>query len=127
MKYGVFWDVTPCGSCHPDEGGAKFLRNVGFYKSHTALTSQKTPFFIVTAVKTSNLTRPYVATDSVTITAPKHKCNIIISPSSERSKSGYSDFTKEDAWITVRGLLPYKVFSCLLCPISTSPGHTCEW
>jgi hypothetical protein len=47
MKNGVFWDVTPCGSCkngrfegndscHPDEGGAKFLRNVGFYKSHTA-------------------------------------------------------------------------------------------
>jgi hypothetical protein len=29
---------------------------VGSYKSHTALTSQKTPFFIVTAVKTSNLT-----------------------------------------------------------------------
>jgi hypothetical protein len=34
MKNGVFWDVTPCGSCknrrfggnkrHPDEGGAKF-------------------------------------------------------------------------------------------------------
>jgi hypothetical protein len=23
-------------SCHPDEGGAKFLRNVGPYKSHTA-------------------------------------------------------------------------------------------
>jgi hypothetical protein len=23
-------------SCHPDEGGAKFLRKVGFYKSHTA-------------------------------------------------------------------------------------------
>jgi hypothetical protein len=23
-------------SCHPDEGGAKILRNVGFYKSHTA-------------------------------------------------------------------------------------------
>jgi hypothetical protein len=23
-------------SCHPDEGGAKFLRNVGSYKSHTA-------------------------------------------------------------------------------------------
>jgi hypothetical protein len=21
-------------SCHPDDGGAKFLRNVGFYKSH---------------------------------------------------------------------------------------------
>jgi hypothetical protein len=32
-KNGVFWDVTPCG-----------------------ITSQKTPFFIVTAVKTSNLT-----------------------------------------------------------------------
>jgi hypothetical protein len=23
-------------SCHPDEGSAKFLRNVGSYKSHTA-------------------------------------------------------------------------------------------
>jgi hypothetical protein len=23
-------------SCHPDEGGAKFLRAVGSYKSHTA-------------------------------------------------------------------------------------------
>jgi hypothetical protein len=38
MKNGVFWDVTPwfTDSCHPDEGGAKFLRNVGSYKSHTA-------------------------------------------------------------------------------------------
>jgi hypothetical protein len=26
---------------------------VGFYKSHTGITSQKTPFFIVAAVKTS--------------------------------------------------------------------------
>jgi hypothetical protein len=40
--------------CRDDEGG-KFLRNVGSYKSHTAYTSQKTPFFIVTAVITSNL------------------------------------------------------------------------
>jgi hypothetical protein len=32
-------------------GGAMFLRIVGSYKSHTALTSQKMPFFIVTAVK----------------------------------------------------------------------------
>jgi hypothetical protein len=32
-------------SYHPDEGGAKFLRNVGSYKSHKALTSQKTQFF----------------------------------------------------------------------------------
>jgi hypothetical protein len=23
-------------SCHPDKGGARFLRNVGSYKSHTA-------------------------------------------------------------------------------------------
>jgi hypothetical protein len=56
MKNGVFWDVRPCDSCknrrrnsqrasvdsystdscHPDEGGAKFLRNVDSYKSHTA-------------------------------------------------------------------------------------------
>jgi hypothetical protein len=38
-----------------------FLRNVGSYKSHTALTSHKTTFFIVTAVKTSNLTQSIFA------------------------------------------------------------------
>jgi hypothetical protein len=52
MKNAVFWDVTPCGSVcqlivtayvvpssqirHPDDGGGKFLWNVGSYKSHTA-------------------------------------------------------------------------------------------
>jgi hypothetical protein len=36
--------------------GDTFLRNIGSYKSHRALTSEKTAFFIVTAVKTSNLT-----------------------------------------------------------------------
>jgi hypothetical protein len=37
-----------------DDGGARFFRNVSSYKSHTALTSQKTVFFIVTAVRTAN-------------------------------------------------------------------------
>jgi hypothetical protein len=41
MKKGVFWDVTPCG----------------FLQEPHGITSQKTPFFIVTAVKTSNLTK----------------------------------------------------------------------
>jgi hypothetical protein len=41
--------------CHPDEGGAKFLRNVCSYKSTHGITYKKTPFFMVTAVKTSNL------------------------------------------------------------------------
>jgi hypothetical protein len=37
MKNGVFWDVTPCGSCKNRRlRGARFLRNVGSYKSHTA-------------------------------------------------------------------------------------------
>jgi hypothetical protein len=53
MKNGVFWDVTPCGvrrllvtaSVVPGSpilvtlirgGGARFLRNVGSYKSHAA-------------------------------------------------------------------------------------------
>jgi hypothetical protein len=52
--------MTPCfNSQDPhaaDDGDAKLLRNVSSYKSHTALTSQKTAFFRVTAVKTSNLT-----------------------------------------------------------------------
>jgi hypothetical protein len=37
-------------SCHPDDGGGMFLRNVGSYNSHRA-------FFIVTAVKPSKLTK----------------------------------------------------------------------
>jgi hypothetical protein len=48
--------IIQAATSNPDEGGARFLRNVGSYKSHTALTSQETSFFIVTAVKTSNLT-----------------------------------------------------------------------
>jgi hypothetical protein len=39
-------------SCHPDEGGSKRR----FLQDPHGVTSQKTPFFIVTAVKTSNLT-----------------------------------------------------------------------
>jgi hypothetical protein len=42
-KNGIFWDVMPCGSY-------KFLQ-----EPH-GVTSQKMPFFIVTAVKTSDLT-----------------------------------------------------------------------
>jgi hypothetical protein len=30
-----FIRVTNIGACHPDERGARFLRNVGCYKSHT--------------------------------------------------------------------------------------------
>jgi hypothetical protein len=36
MKKAFFGDVTTYGFCDPDDGGAKFLRNVGSYKSHTA-------------------------------------------------------------------------------------------
>jgi hypothetical protein len=31
-----FFAACVTGSFHPDEGGARFLRNVGSYKSHTA-------------------------------------------------------------------------------------------
>jgi hypothetical protein len=50
-KNGVFWDVTPCGSC-----------KYRFLKEPHNVTSQKTPYFIVTAVKTSNLIRYKVST-----------------------------------------------------------------
>jgi hypothetical protein len=45
MENGVFWDVMPCGSSET----SVLIRATWF-------TSQKTPFFIITAVKTSNLT-----------------------------------------------------------------------
>jgi hypothetical protein len=53
MENVVFWDIetqfvphgrhissalgtTANDSCHPDDGGARLLRNVGSYKNHTA-------------------------------------------------------------------------------------------
>jgi hypothetical protein len=41
---------------HPDEGGAKVPPNLRFLQEPHGVRTQKTPFFIVTAVKTSILT-----------------------------------------------------------------------
>jgi hypothetical protein len=65
MKNGVFWVVTPCGSCKNRRfGGTWRLLHQGeknpkrrFLQEPHGVTTQKTPFFIVTAVKTSNLTK----------------------------------------------------------------------
>jgi hypothetical protein len=43
-------------TCHPDEGGAKILQKRQFLQEPHDVAFQKTPFFIVTAVKTSNIT-----------------------------------------------------------------------
>jgi hypothetical protein len=40
---------------HPDDGGDPFLRNVGSLQDPHGVTSQKTPFFTGTAVRTSDL------------------------------------------------------------------------
>jgi hypothetical protein len=75
MKNAVFWDVTPCGSRRNRRFGGNHshdhqdvknlrARNISSNQQlkHTVLkephdlTSQKTALFIVTAVKTSNLT-----------------------------------------------------------------------
>jgi hypothetical protein len=50
VKNTIFWDLTSCDSC-------KNWRFGGYYKIHTAFTSQKTIFFIVTAIKTLNLSK----------------------------------------------------------------------
>jgi hypothetical protein len=57
MKNGVFWVVTPCGCSYgnvpsspilviSEDGGAKFLLNVGSVQEPHGVTSQETPFFI---------------------------------------------------------------------------------
>jgi hypothetical protein len=79
LKNGVLWVVTPCGSCKNRRfGGTWRLLHQGdkigelgttqaagvrqfppkhrFLQEPQGVTSLKTPFFIVTAVKTSNLT-----------------------------------------------------------------------
>jgi hypothetical protein len=48
LKNGVFWDITPCGSCK---------NRHRFVQEPHGVTSQKASFFIVTAVKTSNLNK----------------------------------------------------------------------
>jgi hypothetical protein len=79
MKNDVFWVVTPCGRVyiaqtsrsvdirikehqrhirlyHPDKSAVAEHSIDQGHRIH-GVTTQKTPFFIVTAVKTSNLTR----------------------------------------------------------------------
>jgi hypothetical protein len=51
------WLQSARGFFYPEDGGDAVLRNVGLHKIYMA-TSQKTAFFIVTAVKTSTLTFP---------------------------------------------------------------------
>jgi hypothetical protein len=58
-----------------------FLRNVGFLQEPHYVTSQKTPFFIVTTVKTSNLTTKTLVcicscslTYTITTLEPKYSC-----------------------------------------------------
>jgi hypothetical protein len=51
MKNTVFWDVTPCGSCKN-----RISEERRFLQEPYGAKSQKTAFFIVTAVETSNLT-----------------------------------------------------------------------
>jgi hypothetical protein len=50
LKNAVFWDVTPCGSCKNRRFGGTSVLTRGI-----RLTSQKTSFFIVTAVNPSNV------------------------------------------------------------------------
>jgi hypothetical protein len=67
MKNAVFWDVAPCRSCVNRRFGGTYLLRLQDRKICEQLrrfthdlhgtTSQKTAFFIVTAVKTSNLTK----------------------------------------------------------------------
>jgi hypothetical protein len=62
-KNAVFWDVAPCRSCvNPRFGGTYCLHPQGkkSMSEEPALAGgrlQKTAFFIVTALKTSNITK----------------------------------------------------------------------
>jgi hypothetical protein len=55
-KSGVYWDVTPCDLVRTDVLEALCNPESRFLQKPHGVTSQKTAFFIVTAVKTSNLT-----------------------------------------------------------------------
>jgi hypothetical protein len=61
MKKAVFWDVAPCRSGVSRRFGGTSVRFTQYL--HDA-TSQKTAFFIVTAVKTSNLTSEVMITSA---------------------------------------------------------------
>jgi hypothetical protein len=79
MKKAVFWDVAPCRCGANRRFGGKYRlhlqsRRKNIRKSASeervrtgasGATSQKTAFFIVTAVKTSNLTQPLIVSQIV--------------------------------------------------------------
>jgi hypothetical protein len=67
LKNAVFWDVTPCGSCKSRRFGGTWRLHHHGDKNRHGVTFQKTAFFTVTTVKTSNLTYGY-AVSSVTRT-----------------------------------------------------------
>jgi hypothetical protein len=59
-------------SCHPYEGGDKFLRNVGFLQELHSVTSQKTPFLL------ENLRRlPVRERAFLFVTASDHSGNLL--------------------------------------------------
>jgi hypothetical protein len=51
MKNAVFWDVTSCGSCKN-----RYYSETSVLKEPKGVTPQKTEFYVVTAVKTPNVT-----------------------------------------------------------------------
>jgi hypothetical protein len=59
LKKAIFWNGTRCGSCKNRRFGGKYrLHHQGDKKLEEphGLTSQKTTFFIVTAVESTNIT-----------------------------------------------------------------------
>jgi hypothetical protein len=73
--------------CPSNDGCARFLRKIGSYKRHTAVTSDRMAFFVVTAAKTSNLTQfssmgGYSSTHTTTRDAADQEDHATLYPSS---------------------------------------------
>jgi hypothetical protein len=72
LKNAVLWDMTPCGSCKRLYVPLKRR----FLRRPQGVTSQKTAFFIVIAVKTSYLTYIYFTLSHFTISTALCDTNV---------------------------------------------------
>jgi hypothetical protein len=108
-------------SCHPDDGGAKFLRHPVLTKA-IQRNIPKTPFFIVTAVKTSNLAYKYktdivpasntTALASRSVNFAKELKTVIPSDvSTNRAVGKANSYEIDDREIRVRLPVVLKIFS----------------
>jgi hypothetical protein len=133
LKNGVFLDVTPCGPCKyrffrmnlaPPSLRWQYPPTRRFLQEPHGVTSQKMPFFIATAVKTSNLTWTTLAVTSIVLIVSTLMTEAILPRNGISKKSHTTSHLKRShssyemkLWIEIMFIIRKKS-----CPIHSPLG-----